>query len=161
MHRGFTLFFALLVSSFALAIGVSIFDITLRELALSQAATQSQYAIYAADSGAECALYWDNKYAGNALGTAFATSTAYTGVAANSSILCNGADITASAAWSVVTSATAATTTFGIQTTASAPCTTVVVTKSGNPSQTTVTAHGYNTCTAGPLQFERVFQTSY
>ena len=56
MNKGFTLFFALLVSSLALAIGVSIYDITVRELNLSEAATQSQYAVYAADTGAECAL---------------------------------------------------------------------------------------------------------
>lgn len=59
--RGFTIFFAVLVGSLALAIGFSIYELLIRELALSQTATQSQYAIYAADAGAECALYWDNK----------------------------------------------------------------------------------------------------
>src|SRR3989344_158753 len=71
--RGFTIFFAVLVGSLALAIGLSIYELLIRELALSQIATQSQYAIYAADAGAECALYWDGRY--NGTNSAFATST--------------------------------------------------------------------------------------
>ena len=62
--KGFTIFFAMLVGALALSIGLAIYDLTVRELDLSATATQSQYAIYAADSGAECALYWDNKYGG-------------------------------------------------------------------------------------------------
>lgn len=57
--RGFTVFFAVLVGSLALSIGLSVYEILVRELELSQVATQSQFAIYAADAGAECALYWD------------------------------------------------------------------------------------------------------
>jgi hypothetical protein len=37
----------------------------------------------------------------------------------------------------------------------------VQVVKAGNPSVTTVTSQGFNTCTAGPLQLERVLQVSY
>jgi len=59
--RGFTIFFAVLVGSLALAISLSIYELLIRELELAQVATQSQFAIYAADAGAECALYWDNK----------------------------------------------------------------------------------------------------
>src|SRR5438067_322100 len=92
MTRGFTMFFAVLVGSLALSVGLVIFDITVRELALSAAVTQSQYAIYAADSGAECALYWDTKYTGGSSSSAFATST-YAG--ASSGISCNSQDVAA------------------------------------------------------------------
>src|SRR3989339_699999 len=64
-HRGFTIFFATLVASLALAIGLGIYDVVVRQLSLSTTVSQSQYAIYAADSGAECALYWDSKYNGS------------------------------------------------------------------------------------------------
>ena len=170
MNKGFTLFFALLVSSLALAIGVSIYDITVRELNLSEAATQSQYAVYAADTGAECALYWENKYTtGNANGgsnSAFATSSLDTEAPA-SGIICSGQDVAAVAVaastWPQAGATTnAATTTFTIAgATTAAPCTTVTVAKSGNPSMTSVVSYGYNTCTAGPLQLERVFQVTY
>jgi hypothetical protein len=167
MTKGFTLFFALLISSLALAIGLAIYDITVRELQLSEAATQSQYAIYAADTGAECALYWENKYTTGNGGTnsAFATSSADTQFA-TSGVICNGQDVAASAVtagnWPQAVDANDATTTFSIAgTTTALPCSIVYVYKSGNPSVTTVVSHGYNTCTAGPLQLERVFQVTY
>ena len=54
--RGYTVFFAALVASLALAVGLAVYDLTVREVDLSLTATQSQYAVYAADGGAECAL---------------------------------------------------------------------------------------------------------
>ncbi len=69
-QKGFALLFAVLTSSVLLAIGVSIFNLTVKELALSASGRESQFSFYAADTGAECALYWDFK------GTdVFATST--------------------------------------------------------------------------------------
>ncbi len=67
----------MLVGGLALAIGLAIYDLTVRELDLSATATQSQYAIYAADAGAECALYWDFKCTASncGAGSAFASST--------------------------------------------------------------------------------------
>ena len=53
--------FAVLVSSVLLSIGLSIFNLTIKELSLSSSGRESQFAFYAADSGAECALYWDFK----------------------------------------------------------------------------------------------------
>ncbi len=75
--RGFTLFISLIVSGLILAIGFSIGNIILKELSLGSSGKNSQIAFYAADSAAECALYWDRK---NADGTPldispFATDT--------------------------------------------------------------------------------------
>jgi hypothetical protein len=75
---GFTLFVALVVSSMLLAVGFSLSNIILKQLIFSNSGKESQLAFYAADSGAECALYWDRK---DRLGLttyngAFATSTA-------------------------------------------------------------------------------------
>lgn len=58
---GFALLFSVLVSSLLLTIGLSIFSIALKELAISTAVRQSIYAFYAADSGRGCAIYWDRK----------------------------------------------------------------------------------------------------
>ncbi len=58
-QRGFTLLFAALAGSLLFSIGVAIANIAVRELALSSAGRESQFAFYAADSGVECALYWD------------------------------------------------------------------------------------------------------
>jgi hypothetical protein len=165
--KGFTLFFALLTASLALAIGLAIYDITLRELTLSEVATQSQYAVYAADSGAECALYWDNKYTtGNTNGgsnSAFATSSADNEVPiTGGGVICGGQDIVAAGSWPQASDASDATTTFMLGTVGSqAPCASVYVYKSGSPSITNVVSYGYNTCATGELQLERVFKVSY
>jgi hypothetical protein len=59
--KGFALLFSVLVSSLLLTIGLSILNISIKELAISTASKQSIYAFYAADSGRENALYIDLK----------------------------------------------------------------------------------------------------
>jgi hypothetical protein len=61
VNRGFALLFSVLISSLLLTIGLSIFSIALKELAISTAARQSIHAFFAADSGRERALYEDLK----------------------------------------------------------------------------------------------------
>jgi len=166
--KGFTIFFAMLVGGLALSIGLAIYDLTVRELDLSGTATQSQYAIYAADTGAECALYWDLKCtlsrctSGAAAGSAFATSTQ--SVTPVSDVLCNGIDV-ASAPWAVTPVLTAATTTFTVTFLPQPYCASVTVAKSGIPTQTTITSKGYNAAcppaAAGTSRLERVLQVTY
>jgi len=60
--RGFTLLLSALIASVVLALGVSIFEITLKQISLSSMGRDSQFAFYAADTGAECALYWDIRW---------------------------------------------------------------------------------------------------
>ncbi len=62
--RGFTLFYAVLVTSLLLALGLAVFNITLKELRLSSDARESQNSFYAADTALECVLYWDLSYDG-------------------------------------------------------------------------------------------------
>lgn len=57
--RGFTLFIAALVSSVLLSLAIYMAGIAQKELLLTNLARESQYAFYAADAGAECALYLD------------------------------------------------------------------------------------------------------
>ena len=62
--QGFVLLFAILISSVVLAVGMGMYNITLQELQLSKVGRESQKAFYMADTGAECAFYWDRKYPG-------------------------------------------------------------------------------------------------
>ena len=176
--RGFTIFFAVLVSSLALAIGLAIYDLLVRELELTQTATQSQYAIYAADTGAECALYWDSKYNGS--DSAFATST--DSAVLSSGVTCSGQDVAAVGTppdpfslppsgwnpWDVDQTGTSATTEFWVVLTGVSgnPCAWVTVQKTttnpGDPPATVITSRGRNTCESGaPLQIERTLQATY
>jgi hypothetical protein len=61
---GFAMLFAVLISSFLIMIGISIFSISLKEVMISTSIRDSQTAFYAADSAGECALYWDIKGGG-------------------------------------------------------------------------------------------------
>lgn len=60
--RGFTLLLAALVASAVLAIGAAIYRLAVKEVNLSSLGRESQFAFYAADTAAECALYWDFRY---------------------------------------------------------------------------------------------------
>ncbi len=169
VKKGFTIFFAMLVGSLSLAIGLAIYDLTVRELDLSSTATQSQYAIYAADTGAECALYWDFKCemlgectSNGAANSAFATSSKSSPPSAD--VFCNSIDIAGGppAAWTVDSTLTSAETTFSITFAPQPYCATVTVAKSGDPVKTVITSRGYNTCTSGAAtRLERVLKVTY
>ncbi len=58
-RRGVALYIAMLVTSLVLAIGLSMANIFLKEFILSSTVRESQIAFYSADSGIECATYWD------------------------------------------------------------------------------------------------------
>jgi len=91
-NRGFALLFAVFTASILMLIGVSIFSVSLRELAISQSAKDSQLAFYAADSARECALYWDIKQAAfpYCLGDGCESNPLVRNPAARASITCNG-----------------------------------------------------------------------
>jgi hypothetical protein len=174
-NRGFTIFFATLVASLALAIGIAIYDIMVRQLDLSTTVTQSQSAIFAADSGVECALYWDSKYSIG--GSVFATSSA--SAPPSSGVQCGVADIAAQGTpptpfapsptgwgpWSVIASPVAATTTFTLTFPPYTYCVRVEVSKfikDDGSIATEIYSHGFNTCAAnGQTQLERELQVNY
>lgn len=60
-NRGYTLLFAVLVSALVLSVGISILNISKKEFLLASSARESITAFYAADSGLECAKYYDDK----------------------------------------------------------------------------------------------------
>jgi len=58
-NKGYTLLFAVLVSSLVLSVGISILNVNRKEFLLASSARESTSAFYAADSGLECAAYYD------------------------------------------------------------------------------------------------------
>ncbi len=89
-EKGFTLLFSLLVSTLVLTVGASIISISLRQLVISSTGRDSQYAFYAANTGIECAMYWD--LIGSTLNqTFFATSSE--SVQFSGSFFCQGIDL--------------------------------------------------------------------
>ncbi len=149
--RGFALLFAVLAASLLLSIGLSIFLLTVKELALSSYTRDSQFSFYAADSGAECALYWDLK--GNN-GTTFATSSNYYGV---SPYQINCGNVTINPLLEP-TDSSDATTTFAMplnDVTGQSYCALVTVAKSDpnhtGISSTNISSRGYNDCNSSAV----------
>jgi hypothetical protein len=58
-EKGITLLIAVLTVGLLLSISLSIFNIAMKELIISSSGKDSHIAFYAADTGIECALYWD------------------------------------------------------------------------------------------------------
>ncbi len=61
-RAGFTLLLAALIASIVVSLGASIFQIARKQLLLSGTGRDSQFAFYAADTIAECALFWDFRF---------------------------------------------------------------------------------------------------
>jgi hypothetical protein len=58
-HKGFILLFTMVLSAILLAIAIGASDIAVKELMFSTSARNSNDAFFAADQGADCALYFD------------------------------------------------------------------------------------------------------
>jgi Tfp pilus assembly protein PilX len=154
-QSGFTLLIAILVAGIVLAIGVSILRITLKEFQLSGIVSNSEAAFYAADTGIECAFYWDD----NSRDSFNVTSPA-------GSVDC--VDTTVS-----VTGGTGfgATRTFTLQWGSPQVCATVEVTKDDNSTRascpvgvtcTTLVSKGHNDCdTNDSRTVERTIRARY
>jgi len=73
-QAGFTLLLTSLVASLMLTIAASMFTLVQKQIILSAIGRDSQFAFYAADSGAECALYWDFRHSAFSSVTPFTTA---------------------------------------------------------------------------------------
>lgn len=69
-NKGSVLLIAILVGGVALAIGLGVYDRTYKELLFTSFWKQTQIAFSAADSGLECALYWELHPGAGGIGSA-------------------------------------------------------------------------------------------
>ncbi len=151
---GYVLAFSVLVGSVLVSIGLGMFNIAIKEIVLSSSGRESQLAFYAADSGGECAVYWDIRHP-NFSSSVFATSSQ--SAIPSSGVNCAGKDIASD--WTVSTSPSSGVTTFSISL-SNGSCTTVVVTKQSNTTK--IESRGLNTCnTSNPRRLERGLRISY
>lgn len=147
---GFILPFAVLISGVILAVGLAVFNLILKEILLSSSGRESQFAFYAADTGGECALFWDAK---QGIFPTSSQSLVYTGAAS-----CAGVSITPFL--SSIGTTEAATTTFEIDN--DQYCIRVTVAKSGGGSVTKIESEGFNTCdVTNPRRVERAIRILY
>lgn len=148
---GFALLFAVVASGLLISIAVAIFSISLKELALSSFGRESQMAFYAANTGAECAMYWDIKLGGFAINNVSVPA---------GSISCGGEVRT------VTTNADATSATSLVSFTFGDLCTDIIINKSDPANsgivKTIMESRGHNTCdTSSPLRVERALRITY
>lgn len=154
-RRGFTVLFAVLVSTIVLAIGASIANKAMRQSIFTTSARDSHKAFYSANSALECALYWDNR-GSNVFPTS--TSASFLG----SSVTCNGETILLPAGGGGLTTFTETEAVTRLAFTRSNNCPTLTITKKISPRTTQIEARGYNTCTSSdPRRVERGLRASY
>ena len=148
----------MLVISIILAISFGIYSLSIKQVILASFLKNSQQAFVAADRAIECALYWDVSYPQNGLPyTAFATSSDWVAPAAFNTFACDGQVVPLLASFNNTTlrTPTEGQTTYSI-TFSDSTCADVIVGKLND--NTTVTANGYNTCTANPRRTQRTIQ---
>lgn len=131
-QKGFTLLYAMVVISIVLTLSAGIMTIMVKELKLSGYGRESQIAYYAAESGAECALYWI------ALGTLDGSKTG--------DIRCADKDINGVSSQ------------FTVDLSPYPGCADVTVI-AGTPI--IVESRGYNTCAPSKLRVERGIKVTY
>lgn len=151
--RGFTLLFSVLIGSLLFSVGMAIAHLAAKEVVLSAAGKESEAAFFAADTGVECALYWDLR-----VGYTFPTSTAARRDP-DGRIKCNNND-NVTLTFSPVT-ASAATTTFQLP--LSYGCAYVTVGKTASPERVVIESRGRNECGGGvnPARVERALRVRY
>jgi Tfp pilus assembly protein PilX len=149
---GFALLFAIMASAVLFSIGISIWNLSFREVIISSFGKESQTAFYIADTALECGIYWD-------LQTHFATSSGDN--TPHVPIFCSpGAPVNPT----VVSDLYSAASTFNVS--VGNGCATVVVRKDDadrdGKSSTEIESRGHNTCDVNdPTMVERGFKVNY
>lgn len=150
--RGFTLLIAILLATVAVTLGVSLLDISYKQLILASTAKQSQFGFYAADSAMECALYYDQQL----------NAFSYSSPLASSNLVCNTTTVTGyTTTLSTENGLAFRKTIFSLACPDGGSSAQVTVYKY-NTASTTIYANGYNTCSAtDPRRVERGLKVSY
>ncbi len=145
-NKGFTLLVAIVTTSLLMIASFVVVNVALKQLVLSYSNQESQHSFYNAESGVECAIYWDLKNPGGS--SAFATDTPPT------TISCNGQNIAGMGGGGLGN----ATSTFTINNMPRG-CVVVRVGKVQEPASsyglTRIESYGYNNCAGG---FDRKFE---
>lgn len=149
--KGFTLFLAMVVTGTLLLIATGMVSLAVKQSFISVSGRESQLAFYAADSGLECAIYWDIRNPSGA--SAFNIDT-------GTEIECNRDANNPGNRWTVGGSSVSK---FTIYFAPEPSCAEVIVTKSvnGEVTSTTIESRGYNTCGSFARKVERAVRATY
>jgi Tfp pilus assembly protein PilX len=150
---GFTLLIAIVITATLLLVSTGIVSVAVKEAFLSSSARESQHAFYAADTGIECAIFWDIKNPNNQEISAFSTTT-------TTNINCNQNASNPSNPTPNQVGGASGVSTFSLTFLPDPYCASVIVTKVGNTTK--IESLGYNTCDpTNRRRVERAVRVSY
>jgi hypothetical protein len=157
-QRGIALYMAVTVTGVLVLVSFAILNVTIRQLSITSAARDSQAAFFAADSGIECALFWDLK---NNIGGVPSGISAFSTSSHAATVDCNGMTVP-----SLLTmpGGQNGTSTFSFDFPPDHFCVTVQVGKAyqGNIPVTHIESRGYNSCDPDNLRkVERGIKVDY
>jgi hypothetical protein len=166
-QRGVALLITVLVVSVVLSVALSVANVAVKALQITSASRESVHAVYMADAGIECALYWDVRGVELTGAPVFVASTADTPPPAGSNIDCfGGIDITN--VWTVIPAANASIIFFDLE--HNNRCARLLIEKGedlSNPGRvvTSILSRGYNVPCAqvgtSPNAVERAIRVRY
>lgn len=151
--EGITLLIAIIITASLLLISTGMVNLALKQAFLTSSSRESQFAFYAADTGIECALYWDVR---NPSYSAFSTSTP-------STIYCNQDANNNPNPENPIVGGNGGNppTSFTVKFLPDPYCAIVTVTKFDN-GNTRIESKGYNTCDSTNLdRVERAVKVTY
>jgi hypothetical protein len=154
--QGFALYFAIIITSLLLMVAYATVNLSIKELQLSVEGSESQISIYAADTGVECALYWDTRPGSP---SAFDASLAGSVNCAGTTVTTGSQTVQTTPSRSSVIGATGFGTPSIFQINLSRGCAIVTVIKNADGT-TNIESRGYNTCASG-VRFERGIKVTY
>ena len=151
-NKGVTLLISIITTSVLLLVSFVVANVALKQLILAYSGEQSQYSFYNAETGIECAVYWDSHYGGG--GSAFDPST-------EGSVNCVGQTFVTDSPYSLIGGGGLDSTKFFTINFSPHGCVTVEVVK-GSGGGTTIESRGYNNCDPGAdRKFERAIRVTY
>lgn len=166
-ERGITLFIAVIASSLLLLVSLAVVNITYKDILFSSSARDSQFAFYAADSGVECAMYWDFKNPSDISAFSITTEGTPRTINCNNQAMSTGDSLPGGVTGLIGGGGNSnPTSIFSFDYSPQAYCAIVTVNKYEAPGspiiQTTIESRGYNTCdTSNPKRLERAIRIEY
>jgi Tfp pilus assembly protein PilX len=149
-RKGIAIYISVTITAALVLVSFAILNLAIKQIGISSAGRDSQAAFYAADSGIECALFWDLKNSTVPGVSAFATSSPLQTISCNNQI--------------ITVSRNGASSTFNYSFTPNPYCVSVTVAKDyvGEQPTTLIESRGYNSCIAGnSRRVERAVLVNY
>ena len=157
LKKGYALYTAIMLTSILFLVSYSTLNIIIKQLELSSLGADSNIAFYNADTGVECAMYWDLK---NSNISAFATSTSAV-INCNNQTISTGSQTVSTnpASQSLIGGGGSSNSTSIFQLNLTKGCVIVRVIKNAD-NTTQIESRGYNSC-SGSKRFERGIKVNY